>query len=439
MAQAFERPLPEEVTELVKQHVLDKFGAMSGSNLLPGVDALKFVRANESQGCSTIAASDLRCGSMEAAFCNGMLAHSDETDDSHSPSLSHPGCGTVPAALATGEQLSKTGLRFLRAVALGYDMGPRITMTLGAVHYQTNSHRSFHAISGTFAAASAAGSCAQLNAQRMRWLLDYTAQQASGIAAWQSDTEHVEKAFVFGAMPARAGVTAAQLVSAGWTGVDDVFSGPDNFFAAFAPQAQPEGIIDQLGQRYEIKRTNIKKWSVGSPIQAPVDALSLLIQKHNLHAEQVQLISVHLAGQEALVVNDRAMPDVSLQHLMAVLFMDGTVSFEAAHEKHRMSDPATLKQRSKVRLIADPELDKLLPQRVAEVDVMLTDGSSLHQRVENVRGTFENPMTWEEIIDKSRDLVAPVLGTAQFAKLLEKVRSIEKCADLREVGSLLQK
>ncbi len=35
---------------------------------------------------------------------------------------------------------------------------------------------------------------------------------------------------MFGGMPARNGVTAALLVTAGWNGVDDVLSGDDNFF-----------------------------------------------------------------------------------------------------------------------------------------------------------------------------------------------------------------
>ena len=104
-----------------------------------------------------------------------MLAHADETDDSHGPSQSHPGCAVVPAALAAGEQFGIDGARFMRAVALGYDIGTRVTMTLGGVKFRTESHRSTHSIAGTFGAAAAAGCVARLNAQQMRWLLDYAA------------------------------------------------------------------------------------------------------------------------------------------------------------------------------------------------------------------------------------------------------------------------
>jgi 2-methylcitrate dehydratase PrpD len=107
----------------------------------------------------------------------------------------------------------------------------------------------------------------------MRWLHDYAAQQSSGISFWMRDSEHFEKAFVFGGMTARDGVTAALLVQAGWSGVNDAFSGADNFLIASLPKADPTGLVDKLGERYEVVRTNIKKWTVGSPIQAPLDAL----------------------------------------------------------------------------------------------------------------------------------------------------------------------
>jgi len=55
--------------------------------------------------------------------------------------------------------------------------------------------------SGPFGASAAAGCVVDLNSQQMRWLLDYAAQQAgAGFGAWQRDTEHMEKAFVFGTM-----------------------------------------------------------------------------------------------------------------------------------------------------------------------------------------------------------------------------------------------
>src|SRR4051812_42545511 len=230
MNAAGDRAVPEDVAEKARHHILDTIAAMiSGVDLPPAQVALRFARAHAAEKTATVVGTDLLCGALEAAMVNGMLAQSDETDDSHAPSHSHPGCGVVPAALAVGEQFGISGARFLRAVTLGYDIGPRVTLTLGGLPHQMQSHRSNHSIANTFGATAAAGCAVGLNAQQMRWALSYAVQQASGITTWQRDTQHVEKALVFGGFPARNGVSAALLIHLGASGVDDVFTGPDNF------------------------------------------------------------------------------------------------------------------------------------------------------------------------------------------------------------------
>ena len=250
----------------------------------------------------------------------------------------------------------------------------------------------------------------------MRWLLSYTAQQASGTAAWQRDTDHIEKAFDFAGMPARNGVTSALLVQAGGTGVGDIFSGADNFFDAFMPKNDPAMVIDKLGERYEITRTNIKKWTVGSPIQAPLDALEILLKQHKFQPDQVKQIVVRAATNEAKIVDNREIPDICLQHMIAVMLIDKTASFKSAHDTARMKDPEILRQRAKVQLVGDEELEKLMPRRVGIVEVTLNDGMRFSERVDNVRGTFENPMPRDEVIAKARDLITPVLGAATFGE-----------------------
>jgi 2-methylcitrate dehydratase PrpD len=440
MSEARNRALPAAVAETAKEHILDTFAAMiSGSELLPGRAALSFARKYGGEKVATVVCSDIVCGPMEAALVNGVLAHSDETDDAHNASLSHPGCAVIPATLAAGEQFGIDGVRYLRSVVLGYDIGPRVVAALGGSALQSEGHRSTHSISGIFGAAAAASCAASLNAQQMRWVLDYTAQQCSGIAAWQRDTQHIEKGFVYAGMTARGGVTSALLVQDGWTGVDDIFSGADNFLQAYALRADPEGLVDKLGERYEITQTDIKKWSVGNPIQAPLDALEALLKQHSFRADQVRQVIVRIATSASKVVNNREMPDVCLQHMVAVMLLDRTVTFKTAHDEARMKDPEVLKQRAKVQLIGDADLEKAMPQREAVVEVTLDDGSKFTQRIDAVRGTPANPMTREEVEAKARDLIAPVLGEATAGKLIAAIFAIENLNDVRELRPLLQK
>jgi 2-methylcitrate dehydratase PrpD len=439
MGAAGERALPDEVVERAKHHILDTFAAMiSGVNLPPAVAAQAFARGYGHDDTATIAASTLTADPIVAALVNGMLAHSDETDDSNEFSQSHPGCAVVPATLAVGEKFGISGTRFLRAVTLGYDVGPRVTMSFDAIPFRNNSHKSTHAIAGAFGAAAAAACAAGLSVEQMRWVLDYTAQQSSGIGAWTRDTAHIEKSVVFAGMPARSGVTAALLVQAGATGLDDIFSGVDNYFLAYAPDAKLGELTAELGSRYEIVRTNIKKWTVGSPIQAPLDAMANIFRKRRVKPEEVKSIVVRVAHTEARVVDNRDMPDICLQHMVAVMLIDGTASFEAAHDKPRMSDPGVLAVRAKVQLVPSDELEALEPARQAIVEITLNDGTVLSDRVTAVRGTSDNPMPREEVVTKARDLIAPVLGKEKAATLIDTVLSIEKVGNVRAFRSMLQ-
>jgi 2-methylcitrate dehydratase PrpD len=89
--------------------------------------------------------------------------------------------------------------------------------------------------------------------------------------------EHVEKAFDFGGMPARNGVTAAAMAAHGLSGVEDVFSASA---ASSSPiPARPQALVRGLGETFEILNASIKRWSVGSPIQAPLDSLVELMKR----------------------------------------------------------------------------------------------------------------------------------------------------------------
>jgi 2-methylcitrate dehydratase PrpD len=437
MSEARDAELPDKALQETKHHILDTFAAMiSGSELPPGRMALKFAESYGGPGACTVVASSILLGPIEAAIVNGELAHSDETDDDYTGGGAHPGSAVVPATLAVGEKAGISGPRFTRAVALGYDVGMRAFQTVGAGGILKDTH----VLVGTFGAAVAAGCALGFNAQQMRWLLDYAAQQGgAGVASWRRDTDHIEKGFVFGGSSARNGVNAALAVDLGWTGVNDVLAGPDNFVVSYNPKGDPAKMADGLGERYEVTETTLKRWTTGGPIQSPLDALQLILKKHPFEPDQVKQVVVRTATSAAYTVNNREMPDICLQHMVAVMIIDKTASFKAAHDKPRMQDSEILKVRAKVQLIGDEELEKLIPKRVAIVEVTLNDGTTLRERVEAVRGTPENPMSREEVVAKARDLIVPVLGAAKCDALLEKLLNLESLKDVRDLRPLLQK
>ena len=87
----------------------------------------------------------------------------------------------------------------------------------------------------------------------------------------------------------------------------------------------------------------------------------------------------------------------------------------------------------------DEELAKLLPVRETVVEIEFNDGSKLSERVSAVRGTPGNPMGRNEVIDKVRELIAPVLGRDPTTRLIEVVFDIDKLTEVRSLRRLLQR
>jgi len=289
-----------------------------------------------------------------------------------------------------------------------------------------------------FGCAAAASMLGRLDAHQVRQALAYTAQQASGITSWGRDPEHIEKAFVFGGMGARNGVTSAVFVQLGFSGEDDVFSGDNNFLSVFCrADADLAPWAANLGEHYEISITNIKKYCVGSPIQAPADAMEQLVAEYGLTTDKVASVAVLLPPHSMRVVNDRAMPDVNCQYIVAAILLDGKLTFKAAHDYDRMSDPVMQATRAKITLTGDAMFAGGEQTRPGLVRATLTDGRTVEKLVSSVRGTAQNPMTQQEVEAKVLDLTEDTLGPARARELVDAVWHLEDLKSVRELRRLL--
>lgn len=426
MLAARQTKLPVEVMQKGKSHILDSLAAIvSGSTLKPGQLGLQHAREQgRKEECSVLGTS-LKTTPIMAAFANGMSAHADETDDSNSQL--HPGCAIVPAALAIAESQERNGDALLRAVILGYDIGFRF-------------HQAFEPRSTSFGAnfgtAAAAGALTELNALQLCYLISYAAQQASGSRAWVADDEHIEKAFDYAAMPARNGVTAGLLVKMGYTGNRDVLEGDKGIVETYAP-CDPKKFLAELGQRFTITSCLVKKYPVGSPMMEAVDATVHMVAENKISPEDVIKVVAHLPESGARTVNNRHMPDVNIQYILAAIIVEGQLTFEAAHDYQRFQNPRMLALKEKVRLVGDEEMERSGKRFQGLVEITLKDGRTLREHVINCRGRPENPMSPEEVEKKAAWLMEPILGKKNVDQIIDSVRRLETVANVGEVTRLL--
>jgi 2-methylcitrate dehydratase PrpD len=430
--------LPPEIVQRAKTHILDTIGAMvSGSELKPGKVAIEFVRTQGGPGDATVVAADFRTSPVLAALANAMTAHADETDDAHFPTVTHPGSVILPSALAIAEVRHSSGRDLIAAVVLGYDVMCRINKAFDRAWM---GKRGLHAgsLCAVFGAAAAASRLLGASVEQVRHSLALAASQASGVNTWRQDPEHIDKALCFSGASARNGVTAALMAQAGFTGTATVFEGEENFFKAFSEDSHPEEVIKELGSRYEILDTSIKKYPAGQPIQATLEGYFSLVKQHALDGRRIQKIIVRLPDTQARTINDRHMPDVNCQYMLAVAMLDGKIDFQNSHDFARMHDPQVLELKKRVELIADPELTKIFPAvRSAIVEITTADGGQFKTLVDRMPGAPYNPLSAQEVEEKFISLSVPVLGEDKSQTIARTVRGLDDLGDVAKLTAVL--
>jgi 2-methylcitrate dehydratase PrpD len=138
------------------------------------------------------------------------------------------------------------------------------------------------------------------------------------------------------------------------------------------------------------------------------------------------------------IVDNREIPDICLQHLLALTLADGGLTFASAHDPARMADPDVLAVRRRIEVVPSAELTAAVPARQAIVEIETAAGKWLRHRTYAVRGTPDNPMEAAEVEEKALDLVTPVIGKERAAALVAAIASLDRLASVRALRDLLQ-
>src|SRR5262249_46884443 len=136
--------------------------------------------------------------------------------------------------------------------------------------------------------------------------------------------------------------------------------------------------------------------------------------------------------------DNRTIPDICLQHLVAMMIVDGGATFASIHDQARMSDPQVLAVRKLVEAVPNEELVTAVPARQAIVKIETADGRMLSHRTYEVRGTPGNPMNADEVAAKALDLVTPVLGDSRAKELVAAIHGLDTVGPVTGLWGLLQ-
>lgn len=429
--------LPSAVVDDAKYYTLDWLGsAIAGTETKPGRMLLAYAASQAGQGATVIGLGEQRNADL-AALTSGGLSHIVEMDDLDRASVVHPAAPVIPAALALAEREGRSGLDFLTAVVLGYEVSIRIGEAVGRSHYHFWHNT---ATCGVFGSAAAAGWLLGLDVEQMAWALGNAGTMAAGL--WEFIADGAMSKHLHAGRAASSGLLAADLARLGFTGARRILEGKQGFFAATSSDARPDLVVAGLRPGmtgYKISGVSIKPYPSCRHTHPAIDAALALRREHELALEHIEEVQVD-TYQAALALTDNPSPThpyaakFSLHYCVACALARGRVGLDDFRPE-ALEDEAVRRLMAKVIVGLSEELDSYYPQEwPARVRVVLVDGSELAQLVKAPKGDPENPLTQAELEEKFR-LVIVGTGYEEVADAL--IKGVNRLQRLDKVRQLL--
>ena len=393
---------------------------------------------------STLLGRTTRVAAAHAVLANATLAHGLDFDDTREDAIVHTGCVAVTTALAAAEAAGASGRAMLEALIASVEVMCRVGLAVpGALHA-----RHFHptAITASFAAAAATGRLFGLSEDQLVQAFGICGSQASGIIEYLADGSWTKR--LHPGWNAHAGVSATLLARAGFTGPETVLEGEHGLYAAFAgghDARRLAGLLETLGQTWELSELTLKPYPCGSIAQPYMDCAARLRATHGVKAEQITAIRCRTAaGPVPRLWEPRtakhAPPNgyaakFSLPYLLASIFVRGRAGL-AEFADAAVREPDVLRVAGRVTYELDATID-YPRQFVGDVEVRLADGRTLRERQDRPRGGPDAPLTREEIEAKFRGNAGLVLPSPQVERALAAVNGLARAASLSELLAAL--
>ena len=424
----------EEIPEPVRRHarlvLLDTLGVILAGGERPEVRQLhERLGSSAGRGATVYARGWPDHDPRTAALLNGIAGRSIELCEGLRLVSGQAAMQVLPAVLAVGERARSSGREMLAAFILGYDVVGRLA---GGFTPRPLAHQN-----GQVSLLGAAAAGARLvgldaagvsRAMRVATTLLLTPSYTNAVAG--ATTLNVA-----GGISGFAGALAPELAQAGFTAQEDAVE--EALGQLVGGGFTADGILDELGARWEITRNYFRLYACCNPIHPALDCLKAVLDELRPRPDQVERIDV-ATYRFASVMRNPDPPNYfaskySLPHAAAAMVLRGDAGF-AELDDTALADPVIAELRHRVQITEDPEMSAVVPRlRPARVTLTLNDGRQATHSTESHRGDFQRPFAESEIRAKFRELAATVL-TLEGAANVE--RAVDRCEAWQSVGEL---
>lgn len=429
--------LPREVIEKAKLCILDQLGVQLRGATLPVVQPIyQLVRSLGGKSESTVVFRGDRTAPAFAAYVNAAFGASCEFDD-FIWGAGHPGCVTIPTALALGEVLHSTGEEIIASIVAGYEVMPRIARLIFRKLLEKGWHPT--SVVGVFGATATAVNLLRLSSKQAEHAFAIAGSHASGTTEYDQSGGEVKR--LHGSLAARAGIEAALLARDGMTGPVTFFEGIHGFYRLFGG-TDPKELDLAWEQRYYILSTLFKLYPAVGSVLGALDALRDLRSSQQFDQADVERIDVWLADWAVdhcgtiYRPTDTIAAQFSLAYSVALYLRTGENQLGSYMDPSSWTDPSILELGDRVK--AHPmKIQDSAHENSTVVEISLKGGRKLRATSEFFHGHPLNPAQPRELQAKFSSLVEGVLPSDRASLLKENVESFDQVHDVARFMTLL--
>jgi len=381
------------------------------------------------KGVSSVLGTDIKTSLLTAAFCNGIMSHVADYDDSCPVAIIHPSCVLVPTIISLGEYKKINGKQCILSYVVGYEVACKISARMGWEHYNKGWHTT--GTIGCIAASVSASKLLNLNAKQVATAVGIAASNSSGL---QQNFGTMTKSWHAG-HAAMTGILSALAAEKGYTSSSKIFEGKNGFIKAFGGHGEDRKLIEK---DYMLESIAFKIYPCCAGTHAGIEAILKIKHKYNLSLNDIKEVECNI---RPTIVSILAYPQpsneleakFSMQYCMATAFKDDNLNLKHFTYK-AVKNEETRKLMSKIKVVSDKAIDELAEKynqlSPARVKVILNDGRKLLETVIEPKGGKENPISWEELSQKFIECSTSVLSLTQAEKILDSIKDMENIKDI---------
>jgi 2-methylcitrate dehydratase PrpD len=425
-----QRPLPAEVEREARRSFINVVGTSIGASLHPGVDAI--LGTAQDLGVAALAPVPGRSERVDvhfSALATGFAGHLDDFDDTHLATVIHPAASILAVLTALTPETKPSGAKALMAFALGCESQLRVGVSISPEHYDRGWH--ITGTCGVIGCAVTAGLLLDLTTEQLTEAVSIAASMFVGMReAFGTMTKpyHPGKA-------ASNGIAAARLAQQGQRAKEDIFEAQGGYSHSMSTKVDFDLMNGAFGERWELLFNTYKPFPCGIVAHPAIDGGLSLSQKIP-NADDVEAITLrcHPLVPELMgnpQPKDGLQARFSAIHGVAAALCDKVVGL-AQYEDERVVKADVTAMRAKTTLAPDATVNR----DEVFIEARLKDGSVVKHHVEHARGSLARPLTDEELMDKVRLLIDPLLGEGVAAQLAAVVDGLAAAPNLDTLFAL---